>query len=159
MIVYDITGINPEPWTPGHAVPLRRGGKMIAIIVKDAKLKAFQMAVKEELPLQNGHAGLHSGDLTVRFYLWRSTAAGQPADATNCQKALEDALQGELYENDRSNRDIRTVIMEQGPTVMSHIRIEIEEFSEEGLPKLPAISTIEPFPEDGGWSPPEKEMF
>ena len=149
---YWVTGINPEPWAIG--TPFRRGSKGLGIS-PNGKLKAYQEALKEEFPQQNAHAVLHEGELSVQFYFWRSSAHGNVADATNLQKATEDALQGLLYVNDRSNLHVQSDVMEQTPETSPHILIVVEPWVR------PEIVLPESAPEWAGtdWVPPSEEMF
>jgi Holliday junction resolvase RusA-like endonuclease len=149
--VYHITGINPEPWVaPEHGLG-RKGGKAFVQVYKSSGLSAYQEAIQEEIVRQNGHVQPYLADreefLQVTFHLWRTLDQSEVdglsrnrnwADATNMQKALEDALQGILYKNDRLNKDVRTIVHEQGPSTMPHITIEIH--SGEGIvpPEVPA---------------------
>ena len=158
-MIYHLTGIEPEPWTTGEIMIGRKNGKAFGRLSKPESLRAFQEAVKEEFPAQNPHAEMLEGDLQLTFWLWRSTAERrQRADATNCQKALEDALQGILYKNDRSVRDVRCVVVEQEEGTYPHIIIEIKPYTEAihpGLPENPLKMT------DGGgrWDPGEEDLF
>lgn len=126
--IYHITGINPEPWTASQAAR----GKTHISFYKQAKLVAYQQAIKEELPLQNGHIFQYPKDTPIRieFFLYRQLDGDDEkkqranwADATNLQKSTEDALQGILYDNDKRNRDVRTVVVEQTPETEPHITI------------------------------------
>ena len=118
--LYFVLKVNPEPWAIGEVSRTKSGAR----ISPNPNLAAFQNAVREELdecePLPDTFRKL-------TFYFWRQQAryidAGDrvrqrnQADATNMQKALEDALQGVLFENDRDVRDIRSVIVDQGAHV------------------------------------------
>jgi Holliday junction resolvase RusA-like endonuclease len=137
-VTYHLSGINAVPWSPGESSIGRRKGKLFVQVSKNSDLAAFQEAVKEELPLQNENVQMFSGPLAVTFWVWRSTSHRQPADATNIQKALEDALQGVLYENDAANREVRTVLVDQSTTSVSHIAIQIQPYVEpEDVPSAP----------------------
>ena len=128
--------LNPEPWAVGTISSGRsKGGKIFARMSPDPNLAAYQRAVKEELA---DAEMLPEGFTKLTFYFWRQQATyldaadrrrhRNQADATNMQKGLEDALQGILFENDRDIRDIRSVIMEQGPNVEPCIVIQAEYF-------------------------------
>lgn len=158
-MIYHITSINPEPWVAPEASIGRKGGKMFIQFYTSDTMRAYKEAIKEEVLLQNGHAVLAAKGvpLDVTFYLWRRLDASESssrssrrhvADATNCQKALEDALQGILYDNDRDNLSVHTVMVAQGPDVQPHIAIEIREFSLESL-DIPEIPTY-PSTQRGG---------
>lgn len=103
--------INPEPWTAPMV------GKGYAH--KRPKLRAYQEAIKSLW--DERHPGLEpvakGTPLELTFLFSRSTQEGKPADATNLAKALEDALQGKLYVNDRDNKRVISTVMEQGPRV------------------------------------------
>lgn len=166
--VYQITGVNPQPWV---APNFSAGGKgMRGRAYADEQMKVYKLAVKDELQLQNAHLHLESASrlLTVRFYLWRQLEVsdenarhhGHEADATNCQKSLEDALQGLAYGNDRRNRDVRTVIVEQTRDTIPHILIVIDGFKIDAVLKEVAkyprpTHDIDPFPN----ILPETEIF
>ena len=154
-LFYWVTGINPEPWTPGTAYRRGRG----AGIAKDGKLKAFQEALAEEFVHQNAHAVMQEGELSITFYFWRSSAHGNQADATNLQKATEDALQGVLYPNDRTNRDVRSIIMEQAPEVSPHILIQLEPFVRDRLKVVPPPESLAPKWAGSDWVEPEEDLF
>jgi Holliday junction resolvase RusA-like endonuclease len=104
---------------------------------QNAQLAAYQEAIREELG--RGFEPL-SGRQVVRFYFWRNqasyvTSSGRShtkheADVTNMQKALEDALQGVLFVNDRDTWDIRSVIVDQGPDVLGKVLFSIEPLDE-----------------------------
>lgn len=117
---YVLHGLNPEPWRVGPASAARnRDGKWFARIGPDSQLVAFQKAVKELLE----HASWKiEGDIELRFYFWRKLdeyktetrdSARHVADATNMQKATEDALQGVLMDNDRAVQRVQATIVEQ----------------------------------------------
>lgn len=152
---YWVTGINPEPWTAGTAYRRPKG----AGIAKDGKLRAYQEALAEEFPLQNAHACKHNGELAVTFYFWRSSAHGNQADATNLQKATEDALQDILYGNDRTNRDVRSIIVDQGPNVSPHILIEIQKFDASSIKVVPPETQPAPRWAGTDWTEPEEDLF
>ena len=122
---YDLEDIEPEPWVAPKFTHFNQRVQ----VYKDSKLSAFQQAVKDEFDRQNPGHSFHTGSLAITFWLWRSTdSIRHVADATNCQKALEDALQGILYGDDVANKDVRTVIVAQGEQVRPYIIIEIDEF-------------------------------
>ena len=151
-VEYVVTGINPEPWrTVG--VP-RRGTP-----VKDGKLVAYQLALKEDLPLQNGHVRMFDGNLKVTFFFWRSSAHGKPADTTNLQKATEDALQEILYTNDKSNRHVESVLCEQEPTTLPHIVIRIAEFDPSVIPVVRHEEAYTERFRGLTWRPDEEDPF
>ena len=132
MPFWFVLPVNPEPWAVGSVTAGRRDGKIRGAISPNPNLVAFQAAVREEL---DGVDLLPSGQYKLTFYFWRQQAQyldaadrrrqRNQADATNMQKGLEDALQGVLFENDRDVRDIRSIIMGQGPDITPLIVIEI----------------------------------
>lgn len=122
---YIIDGVNPEPWAASQASIGKRNGKMIPHFHKPEQLRQYQESVKDLFPEQNPHFTKLEGEIELIFYFWRqlpiyevgegkSTRQAAQADATNMQKALEDALQGILYENDKDVRSVRSVIVAQG---------------------------------------------
>lgn len=126
--------LNAEPWALGPLSVGRKNGGVFPMIGQNSQLKAFQEAVKEVL----GIRAYKEGPLKLTFYFWRDRAEyttpnqrqhrKHQADATNLQKATEDALQGVLFENDKDVQDVRTVIVEQGPGVMPRIIVKIEPY-------------------------------
>lgn len=129
---YSIQGVNPEPWeSPESFVRRVKGSDKLSVGHHSSRrMRLFQDSVKEEFPIQNpGFINLGTAALDVRFYLWRSVAVfenasgrvveGNDVDATNCQKALEDALQGILYKNDTNNVQVSTWL---------HQAVDIEPF-------------------------------
>jgi len=119
-MIYVVRDLNPEPWAAASFARVR-GGKTVAF--KDAKSKAYQMALKDCLP----DAKMTTKAVHLRFAFWRNTADGKPADVTNLQKSTEDALQGVLLKNDSQVSAVSSCIVEQSPTAPSGILIEISE--------------------------------
>lgn len=123
---YRITGINPEPWAIGPLGVKYAGPKRIPFVGENANLASYQKAVKQYFK-DNYVCQPHDGMTEFEFYFWRrldqyELASGKKhqrhvADATNMQKALEDALQGVLVTNDRNVRYITSCVVEQGPDV------------------------------------------
>lgn len=145
-----IEGVNPQPWTPGE---VGRRGKF-STLVKDQQLVVYQAAIQELLgahverknrvttitKIPGGFADWFEPldmPLRVEFRLWRrieqwETPAGRKqssriADATNMQKALEDALQGIVFKNDKKNTHITTDVREQAKGIEPAIEIEVRE--------------------------------
>lgn len=121
---YLIEGINPEPWAASEGAIGRKNGKAFIHFHKPESLRMYQESVKDEFLIANPQAVKVAGDIEIVFYFWRELTGfemneGQKkrraayADATNLQKALEDALQGILYDNDRDIVSVRSVIIEQ----------------------------------------------
>lgn len=126
VLWYSVEGINPEPWeSPDASVGRRKGGGFFVQMHSSARMRNYQDSIREEFARQNPNAiDMHSVALSVQFYLWRD-ATGKNVDATNCQKALEDALQGILYSNDTNNAFVSTFLFqEKGIEPFILIRIE-----------------------------------
>ncbi len=170
ITVYSITGINPEPWVSPEGAIGRRNGKMFVQFYKSSGLMSYQSAVMEEIRLQNGHLPIAhkplEEDAQITFWLWRELAQSDDkdsqrnvADATNMQKALEDALQGILYINDKRNIDIRTIIVEQSRTTYPNIQIEVRTGSD--IQRLPPPLPVNDQPALPEWVTriPETELF
>lgn len=130
--VFWITGVNPQPW---QAPRFTKGFKGVT---KHETLKGYQNAVKEELAAVWPYGPFDTTQETpvaLSFAFWRQIEnvqdtsgrwhRGQVADATNLQKALEDALQGILLTNDRYVADVRSRIIEQSPFTVPKIGIAI----------------------------------
>lgn len=130
-----VEGLNPEPWTASLASVGRRGGKSYVQFFKQEQLRLYQESLAAMFMEQNSHAVLHEGEISLVFYFWRRLNLNEMfegrntrthvADATNLQKATEDALQGILYKNDRDIKDIRSHIVEQDQDTEPRILIAI----------------------------------
>lgn len=117
-----ISGINPVPWAVGDLGLGRKNGKMYPKMGRNVELYDYQEAVKAELKRQEVDM-LETGKYQLDFWFWReietwTTADGRQsrghvADATNMQKALEDALQGILFDNDRNVQLISSCVVRQ----------------------------------------------
>lgn len=137
MTDYALRGINPEPWTAPSVAVSKVGphGRARPIVYKSEALRAYQEAVKHELRII-GATMAEPGALSVTFYFWRELPAytterqrkarKHVADATNLQKALEDACQGILFDNDRDNVHVETWIVEQDHDTEPRILICVE---------------------------------
>lgn len=140
MIFLYIEGINPEPWTaPDISIGYGKGRRPYPQVSRGGRLKAFQQAITESIEIAYPH-GLKpfqpGTPLRVTFLFWRQldsytvesgrTASRNVADATNMQKAMEDALQGVLFGNDRDNKSVKSVVMEEGPNVKPRIVVMID---------------------------------
>lgn len=135
--VIAVKGLNPEPWEPSRASMGWRGKKPYVQHHKPEKLGLFQAALSEALDAcaEAEPWVPEPGEfLLVHFWLYRSLEAstrqsgrrhrGHVADATNMQKAIEDACQGYLFGNDRDNRHVATTITEQRADITPAIVIE-----------------------------------
>lgn len=125
-----IEGLNPVPWTSPDAEIGRRNGKIFAHLVKDGNLVMYQEAVKETLRDELELVFPTSERVALVFYFWRqlyvhNKGRSKEADATNLQKALEDALQGVLYKNDRQVVDVRSIVVSQSITTDPRIVIMV----------------------------------
>jgi Holliday junction resolvase RusA-like endonuclease len=114
--------LNPEPWTAPSAA--RGRGERGIVMYKNERLRVYQEAVREELGGRNLLIFDPGTPIEVDFYYWRAlepyrtdsdrVARAHEADTTNLNKALEDALQGILFENDRDCKRVQGWIVEQG---------------------------------------------
>lgn len=160
--------VNPEPWAVGPLALGRRNGKMFPRMERNASVHAFKEAVKEELE-RVGMEPLPEGQYHLQFFFWRRLesyiaesgrkANAHVADATNMQKALEDALQGNLIGNDRDVSVIRSVIVEQGFEVQPGIGIFAETVDELTVPdqilssRSWSLARKTEAPSDNSWPP------
>lgn len=125
--------LNPEPWAVGPLDIGRRAGKIFATMGQNKQLAAYQEAVREELRAQDPE--FLSGRIVLRAWFWRRrdeyTTPNQrqhrkhEADGTNMLKALEDACQGILFENDRDVVHGDWYIVDQGPEVEPKVLIQV----------------------------------
>jgi Holliday junction resolvase RusA-like endonuclease len=125
-VIFEIKGLNPVPWTSSTAARRKGGGTQF---FKDAGLATFQDALKQAVADQLASRPELVGELpgpgpvSLRLLLWRQLDSStrrsgkkhraHRADATNMQKAIEDALQGVLFDNDRDVAEVHTSIVEQ----------------------------------------------
>ena len=129
--------LNPEPWTASEASLGRRKGKLFINMHKNEQLRAYQEAIKGTMAEEYPTAPLHDGLVELDFFFWRQlpsyvteaerTARKHQADATNLQKALEDALQGVIFTNDRNVVSVRSTMMEQAANTEPMILIGIHD--------------------------------
>jgi len=129
-----VIGVNAEPWAVGSLGIARKGKSTYPYIGPNQKLQAYQEALKEQLE----GAVLLVGEVEINLYIWRKiekltvyggrNRKGNTSDATNIQKATEDALQGILIENDRFVRRIATEIMQQDELTEPCIVIQVRPY-------------------------------
>jgi Holliday junction resolvase RusA-like endonuclease len=177
QFIYLYVPVNPEPWAIGPVGYARRGGKMSAYVGQNKQLAAFKEAVAESVREQWGGLPMLEGAIEMRLWFWRQRAAYKTpaarvhrkheADATNMQKATEDALQGIVFGNDRDVKIPRSVIMEQGESTVGGIVIAVRsiegwaEAEEDALPpgvraaRIQHIGSFTPSPEtdSNAWPP------
>lgn len=151
-------GVNPEPWAVGPLDVLRRGGKLVPSMGRNQQLDAYKQAVADEFTTRYGviEEALAQPGYLLDLYFWRhrarwSTAAQRAArrndaDATNMQKATEDALQGICIDNDRNVIRASSTIIEQGPDVEPGVIIYLRwgvEDDDRSFVKIPQEATME----------------
>jgi Holliday junction resolvase RusA-like endonuclease len=105
----------------------------------EEQMKNYKDALREAIK-QDGPINFGDIDLELHFIFWRQVAnyetlAGnrshaQVADATNMQKATEDALQGLLFNNDRQVRLVSSWVADQSDTVHPRVCIQIAPFGD-----------------------------
>lgn len=130
-----LEGLNPEPWTAPEGSIGRANGKLYVQMHKSATLDSFQRALKAELGNYDTKMYPASQLVYLKLWLWRNLHVYESdkgkkvrrhaADATNMQKAVEDALQGVLFKNDNQVLWVQTHVVEQGPEVQPCIVIEV----------------------------------
>lgn len=124
--------INPEPWAIGPVGVTNKGGRPRGFVGQNQQLRNYQEAVK--LDIKNQILGTETSrhlptfcPVRLHLFFYRRLdsyelqtgrkGSRNAVDATNMQKAFEDALQGVLFANDRNNIQVCSVIAEQGPEV------------------------------------------
>jgi Holliday junction resolvase RusA-like endonuclease len=140
-----VLDLNPEPWATGTISTGRRNGKSYGRMAPEPTLVAYQEAAREVLrekiresdPDLEDSCSLMVRPVRITFFFWRQIESyvglqgkvntRNVADVTNLQKALEDALQGTVIENDRQVADIRSVLVEQDRNIRGKIVIRVEE--------------------------------
>lgn len=153
-----VLDLSPEPWAIGPVGYSRRGGKMSAYVGQNQQLNAYEEAVAESVRDQlPDDFKIPEGKMALTLFFWRNRAEyttpaarthrKHEADATNMQKATEDALQGVLYNNDKDNLVVASVVMAQGPEVIGKVVIHLEllsdSYSEEVWSTLPPDIRLE----------------
>jgi Holliday junction resolvase RusA-like endonuclease len=121
-VVYIIDDINPEPWTAPEASMGRKDGRFTIRMFSHEQMKNYKEALAEAIKY-DGPLNFGDMELEIDLYFYRQVAEYETmsgtighahvADATNMQKATEDALQGLLFDNDRQIRRIQSFIVEQ----------------------------------------------
>ena len=128
--------INPEPWAVGPLGVARRGGKLTPYMGRNQQLDAYKQAVRDELVTRYTAevAKVYPPYYELDFYFWRNRADYEGTsksvrknivDATNMQKATEDALQGLLIENDRMVNRVSSTIVAQGSSVTGAVAFRL----------------------------------
>jgi hypothetical protein len=137
-----VVGLNPEPWAVGPLGVGRKGKISYPYIGPNQKLQAYQEALREQLE----GSDLLEGEVEITLYIWRKIETmkvyggrdrkAKTSDATNIQKATEDAIQGVLIENDRNVRRITTEIVQQDENAEPCIVISVAPYqgSNPGFP-------------------------
>lgn len=157
-----VIGVNPEPWqAPKLGIGRGAGGKWYPTAHTAGVQRAYQEAlhdnIREALPNLIPTPKGQPVDLTLVF--WRQVDAytlesgrkskRKLADATNMQKATEDALQKILFENDVDVRRVTSETVVQGEDVEPKILIVVKPWSDSrafwesvvaGMMRTPAIT-------------------
>jgi len=126
-----VLDVNPTPWAVGPLSVGRKGGKIFPTYGRNQELHTYKEAVAEAILKQNPR--MMEGKVALFLWFWRArpayqspqarTARKHEADATNMQKATEDALQGILYKNDKDNSLVQSTIVDQGEDVIPKVVI------------------------------------
>lgn len=137
-----VLNLNPVPWTPGEvAYAGKEGGGRRTFMRPSKDLKTYQRAIADEM--SKWVTIELPTDVDVLFVYVRSldeiirggarNARVHQADATNMQKATEDALQGILFGNDNQNRVVKSVVYEQAPDLEPYVAIGIKMVSDDDV--------------------------
>jgi Holliday junction resolvase RusA-like endonuclease len=128
-----VLDLNPIQWAVGPVVTGRRGGKIYGNIGRNQELHAYKEAVGE---LLEDIAVLVPGEVELHMYFWRQreeyqthqarTHRKHEADLTNLQKALEDALQDSVIQNDKNVKAVRVVVVEQDTETTPCVVFKVE---------------------------------
>lgn len=116
-----VLSLNPVPWAVGElGFSTQKSGKKRVYMAPNKDLKLYQEAIREELEKFDTIELATEVDLELIFnraldeiFRGKHASRARRADATNMQKATEDALQGILFPNDNQNRVVRSIIREQ----------------------------------------------
>lgn len=128
-----LPGINPTPWTSPEVSIGRKGGKVYPMVYASAELKNYKNSVKQAMEERYPDIEPIEDEVGLRIYFYRRLdemrgnrrRKGHVADATNLQKATEDALQGILFKNDVQVVHAESWVMAQHDAVESCIIIEL----------------------------------
>lgn len=137
--IFLIQDVNPEPWESPEAAIGRKRGKLVPQLFTKPKQRMYQESLRSAFHERYGFdVELAEGEISVEFYFWRDmtpveTARSRKtrahvADATNLQKATEDALQGLLYANDEKVKHVQSLVVEQDVAVRPAILIIIRPY-------------------------------
>lgn len=132
-VTYFVQGINPEPWEAPTASLGRKGGKHYVHMHKNDGLRAYQEGFKSAFLEQNPDWQYFDTPIELTFYFWRqkdhAESRAATADATNLQKATEDALQGVLYPNDQLVHKVTSCIVEQEQSTEPKVLILVDYYN------------------------------
>jgi Holliday junction resolvase RusA-like endonuclease len=132
---YVVHDINPCPWmAPKLGVARSRGG-VYPVAYPTDEMKVYKAAVQDYFAEQYPTVPVFvDAPLYITIWYWRSLNFGgqrrNRCDVTNLNKCLEDALQGVLYANDRHNRIVAGVMVEQAPHIAPKMIIRVQDGSE-----------------------------
>jgi Holliday junction resolvase RusA-like endonuclease len=129
--------LNPVPWAVGPLFTKRVSQtKSVAAMGANSELVNYQNAIKAAL---KDEGEILQGPLKLTLFFWRQieeykTAAGRKArsheaDLTNLQKAVEDALHGIFYTNDKIVSVVDARIIRQDTETEGCIVIGIKELT------------------------------
>lgn len=120
-----IVPVNPEPWAVGPAGTARGASGIRAYVGPNPQVDNYKKAVASHIQSFYPHVHLVDVECEINFYfskrLDRYVTASERshmrhiADATNMQKATEDALQGIVITNDKLVRRVTSEIIDQNP--------------------------------------------
>lgn len=140
-----IAGLNPEPWTSPQVSIGRKGGKHFPMFYSNEQMKNYKSALAQEVKHQLPEDfELLEEPISLVFYFWRRLdeykspqarrSRKHEADATNLQKATEDALQGTLFKNDKDVVSVTSYLMEQTHSTEPAVVIDVNT-----KPSLPVV--------------------
>jgi hypothetical protein len=120
-----IIPINPEPWAVGPVGVRNTSQGPKGFIGPNTQLVHYQNAIRTHLHVWYPEQKSVDEPCTLLFFFWRRldryvtpgdrAHARHVADATNLQKATEDALQPDIISNDRFVQSVASDIVEQSP--------------------------------------------
>lgn len=166
---YVIPGINPTPWTSPTVSVGRKNGKPYPQVYSSAELKNYKTAIADEVRERYPDAEVIEDEIALRLFFWRrvelldrgggkARRRGNVADATNMQKATEDALQGVLFKNDRQVVHAESWVMAQHDAVEPLVVVEVVWHPER--PELPehVSAVVADHPTLAGTDPNEHDV-
>lgn len=143
--------VNAVSWAIGPlgVKKVKGAARPIPYVGRNTTVQEFQEAIRESLAVHVAKFDpKDKREFILHFYIWRDREEYQTpqarahrsheADATNMQKAIEDALQGLVFHNDKQVVKITTHVVAQGPGVRAGMVVGIQALEAGERVRVPA---------------------